>query len=167
MASRTFQERHYSILKGVTHLFAAVNVGAGGAVTLQKWNYPQVNQTTSPARTYTAAPTTGGGNSWPQNTWQGAEGIFSVVRTGAGTWTVTLQDTYQRLLDISGFTARAGGLVTVADFAEDTSVSNYAPTNAPGSVLGIVMFNSSDLPGDAANGDQIRLHFELQNSTTP
>lgn len=166
MANRTTIDKQYTLIKGQNTLYCAVNVGAAGAVTLMKWNYPQLGSgSTAPGRTYTAAPTAVSPAGGMTTATTGAEGVLSVTRTGAGLWTVKLQDNWQRCLDLHGYTARAGGTVTVADFAEDTTVSNYAATG--GSVIGVVMFNSSDVAGDGASGDQIRLTFVLQNLTTP
>lgn len=165
MANRDFSSKQYTLQKGIVDLFFTVSVGAAGAPTLQRWVYPSFGSSAATTKTYTPAATTGGGTGNFTRYAQGAEGVFSVVRTGAGTWTVTLQDTYQRMLQLDGYTARAGGLVTVADFAEDTTVTNMNATG--GSVIGVVMFNSSDSPGDGSSGDNIRLHMALQSDSMP
>ena len=57
MADRTFQPLSFTLVKRKVELYAAVSVGAVGAVTLQKWNYPTFGNATAPAQTYTAATT--------------------------------------------------------------------------------------------------------------
>ena len=149
-------------------LYCAVSVGAAGAVTLQEWNYPQMGQgTTAPARTYTAAPTTGGSAAFPTAYAQGAEGVFSVARTGAGLWTVTLQDSYQRLLGLSCYASLAGGLSAIVAVQENTTITNMASGTPPRSVIGVALLSATATALDPASGERINLAFTLQNLTTP
>lgn len=167
MANRAFIDRSYSLAKGEVRLYCAVNVGAAGAVTLQEWNYPQMGQgTTAPARTYTAAPTTGGSAAFPTAYAQGAEGVFSVARTAAGLWTVTLQDSYQRLLFLSGHASLAGGLSALDCVAENTTITNMASGTPPRSVIGVALLLNS-VATDPAADTRINLFFTMQNLTTP
>lgn len=161
-----FIDKSYSLAKGEVRLYCSVNVAAAGAVTLQRWNYPQMGQTGGSARTYTAAPTTGGG-AFPNAAAQGAEGIFSVVRTGAGLWTVTLQDAYQRLVVLDGFGSLAGGLSAIVKVAENTSITNMNSGAPPKSVIGIALLSATANALDPASGERINLFFTLQNNTEP
>ncbi len=65
-------------VKGVNAIYAQVAFNATGTPTLVAWN--------PSTRTYAAAPT------------GGTQGVLSVSRTGTGAYTITLQDTYQRLI---------------------------------------------------------------------
>lgn len=166
IANRMWIDKQYTLVKGRAELYCAVTVGAAGAVTLVKWNYPQMAQgTAAPARTYTAAPTTGGGTTFPTRYAQGAEGIFSVARTGTGLWTVTLSDGYQRTLGIGFYSSLAGGLSTIVAVHENTTITNMTATG--GSVIGLALMSSTATAADPASGERINLHFSLQMSTAP
>lgn len=148
MANRTFQQFQNSIEKELVHLVARVSVAGGGAVTLQKWN--------PSSGTYTSAPTTGVG---PYSV--GSQGIKTVARTGTGAWTIVLQDSYMRLLDVWFTSTATSGTLTVIGLGVDATTdvrSNTAPTIK-------VLFNSATATAaDPASGDKIDLHFVLQNS---
>jgi hypothetical protein len=150
MANRTFSEFQYALEKGKVDLFARVSVAAAGAVTLKKWN---------PAtRTYSAAPTSGVGSYSV-----GSQGIKTVARTGTGLWTVTLQDSYQRLLGAFFTCSNSTGAMTVVTMGVDTDgdvTSNTAPT------VMLVFSSSASTAADPASGDEIDLHLILQNSAT-
>lgn len=149
MANRTFQQFQYSLEKGVVRLFCRVSVAGGGAVTLQKWN---------PAtRTYSSAPTSGTGAYAV-----GTQGIRSVARTGAGAWTITLQDTYQRLLGVRWNATAASGTVTVNAMGIDSTTDVTAATP----VIKLVLC-ASTTPTDPASGDAVDLEIILQNSAAP
>lgn len=168
MANRMFIPPIGSLIKGQVELYAAVNVGAAGAVTLQEWNYPQMGQgSTAPARTYTAAPTTGGSAAFPSAYAQGAEGIFSVARTAAGLWTVTLQDSYQRMVGLAFYASLAGGLSAVVSVAENTTITVMASGTPPRSVIGVALLSATATALDPADGERISLRFTLQNLTAP
>lgn len=151
MANRDFVQFRGALQKGVVDLFFRVSVGVGGAVTLQKWN---------PAtRTYSSAPTSGTG---PYAV--GADGVRSVARTGAGAWTVTLQDSYQRVLQARATTFNSTGASTVVSVAVDTDGdvnSNTTPT-----VL-LVFSSATTTAADPASGDLVLVHLTLQNSAAP
>jgi hypothetical protein len=167
MANRSYIDKQYTLLKGQVELYCAVSVGAAGAVTLQKWNYPGLAPSSSAARTYSAAPTTGGGPAFPLQTAQGAEGVFSVARTATGLWTVTLQDAYQRLVRLAAYSSLAGGLSTVVAIHENTSITNMNSGTPPRSVIGIALLSATGVAVDPANGERINIGFTLQNSTAP
>lgn len=171
MANRTFIDKQYTLLKGQVDLYCAVSVGAAGAVTLLKWNYPQLGQVSAPARTYTAASATGGGFSFATRYAQGAEGVFSVARTGAGLWTVTLSDSYQRMVRLYGYATLAGGLSNIVNFAENSTISNMNSVSATGgqpfSVIGVALLSATGVAADPTSGTVINLAFTLQNNTEP
>ena len=165
---RAYIDKQYTLIKGEVELYGAVSVGAAGAITFQKWNYPQMGQGTSaPARTYTAAPTavtTAGGMT---NAGTGAEGIFTVVRTATGLWTLTLQNTHQRMIGLSFYSSLAGGLSTILAIHENTTISNMA-TGAPlKSVIGLALLSSTGTAADPASGERINLRITLQDLTAP
>lgn len=164
MAARSTQWDRAALLRRLTDLWAVVAVGAAGAVTLQKYNYPQLGQVGGTARTYTAASTTGGGTTYPAQYGQGWEGIRSVARTAAGLWTVTLQDNYQRLVGIDVMSRLAGGLSAIVHAAENTTISNMPA--AGGSVIGVALLSATATALDPASGETIVLHFTLQDATS-
>ena len=162
MSNRSFIQTQ-ALIKGQVELHCAVLVGAAGAITLREWNYPQMGQgTTAPARTYTAAPTTGGSTSFPSRYAQGAEGVYSVARTAAGLWTVTLQDRYQRMVRLTGYASLAGGLSAIDSVAENTTITDMGA--AGGSVIGVALLLNS-VATDPAADERINLSFTLQYLT--
>lgn len=175
MADRSFIDKQYTLLKGVTKLWPVFNVGAAGAVTLQKWNYPSLGQG-SAAWTYTAAPTTGGGTAWPVADVAGADGVRSVTRTGTGAWTITLQDSYHRLLGVDCmFTASAGGgapasspaCVAVQVLGNLKGGSNGDVTLQTGGTIKLLFQSAAATAADPASGEQIILEITLQNKSEP
>lgn len=166
MANRTFMDRQYTLIKRKVELFAAVSVGAAGAVTLQKWNYPTFGSTVAPASTYTAAPTTtptGGG--YPLQYQTGAEGIRSVTRTAAGLWTVKLQDNYVRVLQVSAQEQLAGGLSASVSVGINSTLTSM--TAAGGSEIGIALLSATATAGDPAADTVVLLHIIMHDATEP
>ncbi len=166
MANRLLNRDRGSILKGLVDIYATVNVGAAGAVTLQQWNYPSLGQLSTVGNTYSAAPTTGGGNSFPNVYVQGEAGVFSVTRTGAGLWTVVMQDTYLRLIELRAFSTLAGGLSAIVQAAQNSTISNLA-NQSPGSIVGVALLSATATALDPANGEQIVLKFTFQDASEP
>lgn len=165
MANRTLNRDRGAILKGLVDLYAVVDVGAAGAVTLQQWNYPSLGQLSTVANTYSAAPTTGGGTSWPKRYEQGEAGIYSVARTGAGLWTVTLQDSYLRLLELTGFATLAGGTSAIVSVAQNSTITDLDATG--GSVIGVALLSATATALDPADGERLVLKFTLQHASEP
>lgn len=143
MADRFFQQFQYRLEKGVVTLHAHVAIGASGAPTLQAWN---------PA---TAAYTTAGTG--------GFSGIKSIARTSAGLYTVTLQNSYQRLLGVEAIFALAGGLSVVADVGVNTTTTNVRSATAP--TVGIACMTATATAGDPDSGCQMDLEITLTNSS--
>lgn len=164
MAERSFVLDRGALQKRMRDIYAVVSVGAAGAVTLQKWNYPVFGQGPN-VRTYTAASSSGGGTGWPSQYQQGSEGVKSVARTGAGLWTITLQDNYQRVLELDCFSRLDGGLSAIVHAAEDTTISNMTSTG--GSIIGVALLSATATALDPASGEVVVLHFGLQDATEP
>lgn len=168
MSNRSYIEKQYTLLKREIRLYCTVSVGAAGAVTLQKWNYPTFG--TGPnARTYTAASTgpallSGAGN-WPAQYAVGSEGVYSVTRATTGLWTVKFQDTYQRLTDLHGYISVAGGASNIVTIAENSTVS--AVTTASGAVVGVALLSSTATLADPTSGHIVNLTFTFQDATEP
>ena len=168
MASRQFDILGMTIPKRTVTLWAAVAVPSGTAPVLQKWNYGQFGGgSTSAARTYTAAPTTGGGTSYPTRYAQGADGIFSVTRTGVGLWTLSLQDNYQRVLNVSGSMAIDGGLANIVAVAENLSLQNMSAVG--GSTIGVALLSATGAAADptASASTLVRIQIELCDASEP
>lgn len=167
MANRSFIKDSWTLVKGEVRLYAAVSVGAAGAVTLQKWNYPTLGagQRAGVAPlTYSAAPTTAAGQGWPTLGATGAEGVRSVTRTGAGLWTVQLQDGYQRCFGVDISTQNATGIPTIVACGIGSAISMNA-TN--GATIPIGLISATGVAADPADGDLILLTIKLQNASEP
>lgn len=149
MANRNFTNQQYSLVKGRVSLWARVSIGATGAPTLSKWN---------PAtRTYTSAPTTGTG---PYAI--GCEGIKSIARNDVGVYTITLQNTYQRLLALKATFSNSTGLPTILSVGIWSAATDVTVASAP--VVKFSTLSSTGTAADPASGDIMQLEFELQNS---
>lgn len=166
MADRLLNRDRGSVLKGLVDVFCVVDVGAAGAVTLQQWNYPTFGAGPD-ARTYTAAPTTGGSVAWPGRAAQGDAGVYTVARTAAGLWTVTLQDFYDRLVGMSFYSSLAGGLSAVVAIHENTTITAMGTAANGGSVIGVALLSATATALDPADGETITIHFTLQNASEP
>jgi hypothetical protein len=164
VANRTFIDKQYVMLKRRIELYAAVSVGAAGAVTLQSWKYPTLGSTAA----YVAAPLANAlptGNPYPNQYGAGAEGVRSVVRTGTGLWTVTLQDNYQRVLEVGLVIQKAGGLSTIMSIGINSTLTNMAAQG--GSVIALALLSATGTVADPANGDLVLVKFGLADATEP
>lgn len=165
-ANRQFDQYDLTLQKRKVTLWAFVAVPSGTTPVLQKWNYGAFNAGTS-ANTYSAAATTGGATT-PFNKYaQGAEGIFSVARTGVGLWTLTLQDSYRRLLHVHGDMSIAGGTANIIAVVENPTITNIAAANQ--GIVGIGLLSATGTLADptAAATTLVRIQLELQDSTEP
>jgi len=162
MANRTFQEDWFAIPKRMASIFGIFSV-SGTTPSLQRWIYRSLQA--GNAGTYTAAPTTGGGTGFPNRYQQGTEGIFSVARTGVGLWTITLQDQYQRVMNVTGSQVIAGGAANIIAFAENSSITNMSA--AGGSVVGVSLLSATATLADPTSGSIIRLQIDLNDATEP
>jgi hypothetical protein len=110
----------------------------------------------------------GTGNAYPNQYNAGAEGVRSIVRTGVGAWTVTLQDNYQRLLhaDFIVQTAAAGGLSAAVVMGLDGTLMNMGAVG--GSVFGLRFMSSTATAAEpSTNADLILCRFVLADATEP
>lgn len=168
MANRTFTQDHYTVIKRDVRLYCTVAVGAAGAVTLQKYNYPTFGGGAN-ARTYTAAPLPGtvpsGSGAYPLQYTAGSEGVFSVTRTGTGLWTVKFQDNYQRMVGLYGYVSVAAGASNIVTITENSSISNIGA--AGGSIVGVAMLSSTATVADPTSGHIVNLTFVLADATEP
>lgn len=164
MANRTFDQSLLTIQKRIVSLWAVIAMPSGTTPVLQRWKYPSLN---SGAGSYVAAATTGGGTSFPNRYVQGADGIFSVARTSPGLWTLTLQDSYQRLLSVSGNHSIAGGTANIVAITENTTITNIAA--AGGSVIGIALLNATGTLADPTGSASsiIRIRLDLHDASEP
>ena len=169
MGTRNYVEKQLTIVKREVRIFCTVSVGAAGAVTLQKWNYPVFGSTTTPSSTYTAAPVVAappaGTASWPAMYQGGSEGVFSVTRTATGLWTVKFQDSYQRLLFLDGHIKVAAGASNIVAIAENATISNVQ--TAGGSVVGVALLSSTATVADPTSGHIVNLSFTFADATEP
>jgi hypothetical protein len=165
MANRSFIDKAYQLVKRRVDLYAAVSVGAAGAVTLLKWNYPTFGAGPN-ARTYTAAPTANAlptGAPYPLQYGCGSEGVRSVTRTGAGQWLLQLQDNYQRHLGV-GVTLEIAGGVSTGQLAINSTTTNMNANG--GSVLGLTTI-AGGVAADLASGTIANLRIFLADATEP
>jgi hypothetical protein len=166
MANRTFQTQTLALVKRRVELYAAVSVAAEGAITLQKWNYPTLGAGAN-AQTYTAAPsaTAGTGNRYPLQYNSGAEGVYSITRTGAGLWTVKLQDNYQRVLRVDAQGQLAGGLSAIVGVGLNSTITDM--TAQGGSLIGLALLSATATALDPAADTVMLLTFVLADATEP
>ena len=178
MANRTFIDKSYSLVKREVRLYAAVQVGAAGAVTLLKWNYPTLGTGTGPAalaRTYSAAPlptSLPSGAAYPLQYGAGAEGVRSVTRADVGGWVVTLQDAYQRILkvDFTAFATGSGSGIATMDLLNSggQSAAGFLPTPAfPANSFGLLFRNAAGTIADPTSGITVLLAITLMDATEP
>lgn len=167
MAERWFNTDGGTLYKRVRRLYPIVSVAGAGAVTLKKinWNQPgSVGVGTS--NSLIDAPTTG----VDYDVGDGA-GVRTVARTGAGAWTITLSDPYQRLLgarviQISNATgANASGLGCGVVSGTTNVTTNTARGN--GGVVAVVLSSAASTATDPANGDTVTLELTLLDATEP
>lgn len=163
MANRTFSQDNFSLIKRMVHIFTTIYVD-GTTPTVRKWNYPTFGAGAN-ARTYTVAPsasTLPSGAAWPLQYSAGAEGVYNVARTGTGLYTITLQDSYQRLMFVDGYAASAGGAPTFLKVTENSSITNMA-SSSPGSIIGLAFWDANAAAVDPVG--PVRLMFILQDAT--
>jgi hypothetical protein len=168
MASRTFIDSNFSLIKRMVQLFLDISVSEAvtPVPTLQKWNYP-VFGTGPTARTYTAAPSAStlpsGPGPYPLQYAAGSEGVLSIARTAVGLYTLTLQDNYQRLVGLNAFPSGAGGTPVFARVSENTTITNMS--NSVGSIIGLAFWDFAALAVDPIG--HVRISLVLQDATEP
>lgn len=160
MANRYTNPDIWSLLKGVTLLHARILL-SGTTPVLQKWVPPTLNSGALGA--YSTAITSGAGASGFGDA-SGYGGILSVTRTGAGLWTVVLQDQFQRLLLVTGSASLAGGTSNIVAVHENTTISSMG--TAGGSTVGVCLESATATAADPDDGSYVNVVLLLQNSTT-
>lgn len=159
MANRTFQEKHFGLVKREVHLYCKVSVGAAGAVTLKKRSFANGSYTEGDAPTTGTGYTVGNG-----------EGVRSVTRTAAGTWTITLSDAYVYYIGLQLVRVfNASGVVTTAQVGANNAVTNVSTNTGTGNggTVGAVLLDFTGAAADPADGDSITLVITLGDATEP
>lgn len=167
MANRTFDQDSFQLVKRRVTLFAdfTVSEAATPVPTLNKWNYPTFGTGVN-ARTYTAAATAAAlpsGAAYPLQYRAGAEGVLSIARTAAGKYTLTLQDRYQRVLQVKAHAATASGTPVFAICTENTTITSMA--TATGSIIGLAFWDFAAAAVDPIG--EVKLEIELADATEP
>lgn len=168
IANRTFIDSNFSLVKRMVHLFCTISVSedATPVPTIRKWNYP-VFGTGPNARTYTAATSAtalpSGAGPYPLQYTAGSEGMLKVARTGAGLYTLTLQDNYQRMVDLHAYASVASGTPVFALVTENTTITNMAAT--AGSVIGLAFWDFAAAAVDPIGA--VRIAITLADATEP
>lgn len=124
MANRWFEQYSYSLEKKPVTIYAVADGGGAGVnMSLLQW--------TNSA--YSAAPS------------GGTRGVKSIARAADGQYTFTMQDNYQRLLDVSASAMAKDGSTT------PLAVACWVMANSPG----------------ASGGATVKLQFYLATPGTP
>lgn len=134
--------------------------------TLLKWNYPTFGIGVN-SRTYTAAATgtLPTGAAYPQQYNAGAEGVYSIARTAAGKYTLTLQDKYQRLVGLNAYPSVASGTPVFAICSENTTITSMNPTTGAGSIIGLAFWDFAGVAVDPIGA--VRVNLVLADATEP
>lgn len=172
MANRTFlQDQTMALLKRVVTLYPVVNVGAAGAVTLQKRQFTAMGSgSVAPVYSLVAAPTTGVGYAVGDGF-----GVRSVTRNSTGNWTLVLSDPYLYLIQCSAVFANSGASFNAPVMIVDSNTSN---TNVSlntavgnGGKITVQFYNTSAGGGgtaaDPGNGDQAQFAIILGDASEP
>jgi hypothetical protein len=151
MANRFFTEFNYMLDKGVITLFVAIGFNGSGTPTLFQWN--------PTTRTYAAAPT------------GGARGISKIARNGTGDYTITLQDTYQRLL-VAGLTfisnSNVAGPIYQVKVATNPNLAGSTAAQGLGAsfnAVEILTFSAQGTAADPGTAELGILNLSMQNSS--
>jgi hypothetical protein len=172
MSSLAYNQFQFSLIKKKVSLFAVMDIGSSGAVTLKQWS-PSVGAS---AGTYSNAQTS------PANAFSpaGTQGIASVVKeTAAGQYTATFQGSFARLLGI-----RASFLVPTSGIPAAPIVGVVGVTPGVANSPGTVTFQFSapqvttsqfgtgttvtlgSVATNPASGERIIVEFVLDDSST-
>jgi len=153
MSNRNYIQFQYSLEKKWVSLFATLNFGATGAVTLQQWQ----------------AGTFGGAAAYAAAATSGFKGIAKVVLTSTSTYTFTLQDRFVRLLSASvtmiGTSATAVAAPGWQVVSTGTNLSPAVITTAP--TIQVVYYNTSGSATAPGSGEQHLWQFDLADSSAP
>lgn len=166
-ANRTFVEYQRVLLKNIVTLFPIVNVGAAGAVTLQKRTFAAAGAgAATPKYSTVAAPTSG-----TPYVFGDGFGVRSVTRNSTGNWTLVLTDPYLYLIQATVQFANSGAAYNAPVMIVDsnTTNTNVALSTAPGNggKITVQFYNSSGSAADPGNGDQASFAILLGDSGAP
>ena len=170
MSNRQYDAWKLGVVKRRVELYALIAVPSGTTPVLQKYNYPQLGQVGGSARTLSAAATASAAPlGYPSIYQAGADGVYSVARTGTGLWTLTLQDKYQRLLSVSGSMDLTGGAANIIAVANNPDITDLPNTSGKGSIVGIILFSATATPADPTAGatSLMRIKLEFGDATEP
>lgn len=147
MANRNLTQFAYGFEKMPVQLDAYITIGSTGAATLKYW-----------------VPAAGGGGAYASAPTGGYRGIASIARNTTGDYTITLQDTYQRLLgwDVK-FQAATTGTAVAPIVSLCTTTTNVATSTG-----GTVRFKTQSATGtaaDPASGEIMYVSLRLSNSS--
>jgi hypothetical protein len=147
MANRFLQQFRFGFEKMPVDVYAVINIGASGAPTLEAWT-----------------PSTGGGGSYAAAQSTGFRGVKSIVRNGTGDYTLTLQDSYQRLV---GFDVTFQSATTAKAVAPIVSIQGTGTTlgTSTGGTIRFFTQSAANTAADPASGEVMLIHVALQNST--
>lgn len=88
-----------------------------------------------------------------------SKGIKSIVRNSAGNYTVTLSDSYVRLLLAKHIFISASAPASPSLYIASETVKT------PSGPAIVLQFNAAGTATDPASGEEVRLQFVLKNST--
>lgn len=167
MANRTYAQKQYSFIKGLTWLFPTVTMTASVTVpVLQKRQFSAAGATSvAPSISLIAAPTTG----IDYAVGDGA-GTRSVARTGVGAWTLTLSDPYLFLVGVSiaGFSSATGISVPVGVGVVSGSTTITTNTGrGNGGVIALQLFDETGAADPGTIGDSFTFCVALGNAGEP
>ena len=91
-----------------------------------------------------------------------SKGIASIVRTGAGAYTVTLQDAYVRLLMVASCFINATAPAAPGLYVVSTTVGSSGSAQP---VIFLQFQNDAGAATDPGSGEEVLLQFNLSNST--
>lgn len=91
-----------------------------------------------------------------------SKGIASITRNAAGTYTVTFQDSYYKLLNFTSVSQNATGISASPDYGIFTTGTNVN-TQTGGTVK--FAYSTGGVATDPANGDTLYLCFTVSNSS--
>lgn len=89
-----------------------------------------------------------------------SKGIASVVRNSAGSYTITLQDRYTRLIHLSADQVPNGGLAAPIIVQDSGAAVNDAPPT-----VSILTLDTAGLPTDPDDTNELNIHLILSNSS--
>lgn len=155
--------------KRVVTLYPIVNFGAAGAATLQKRTFSAAGTgAATPKYSLVAAPTTGVGYAVGDG-----EGTRAIVSNGSGNYTITFNDSYLYLIQVSVQFANSGAVFNAPLMVVDTNTANtnvaVNPT-FPGGAAGkisVTFYNNSGIATNPSSGDQAAFAIILGDSGAP